>query len=87
MLRGRGVEVHLETQLESASEGIMQLSDGTVFSADTLVWATGIVPHALVPGLGLATDDRGRLRVDECLGSSGRRARGQPATVLPSPTS
>ncbi len=64
-LRRRGIEVHLNTTLESAEHGKMRLSDGDEFEADTLVWTTGVRPHPLVSKMGLPTDDKERLVVDE----------------------
>jgi NADH:quinone reductase (non-electrogenic) len=66
-LRGRGIEVHLGTRLESAEEGRMVLSDGTTFEADTLVWTTGVRANPAVGRMGLPVDDRGRLLADEFL--------------------
>jgi len=43
-LRRRGVEIFLETQLESAEGGRLALSDGRVLEADTLVWSAGMRP-------------------------------------------
>jgi NADH:ubiquinone reductase (H+-translocating) len=67
VLEGRGVEVRLETTVESAEGGRIRLSDGSEFEADTLVWTAGIAPHPLVADLGFPVDDKGRLRVDEHL--------------------
>src|SRR5436305_614440 len=66
-LRARDIEVHLETQLESANDGRLVLSDGTELEADTLVWMAGVQPHPLARDSGLATDERGRGEVDPCL--------------------
>ncbi|HEY7874556.1 MAG TPA: NAD(P)/FAD-dependent oxidoreductase, partial [Actinomycetota bacterium] len=66
-LRLRGIEVHLETRLESAEGGRMRLSNGIELDADTLVWTTGVKAHPLVRRLGFPTDDRGRLIADEYL--------------------
>ena len=66
-LRGRGIEVHLGTRLESAEEGRMVLSDGATFEADTLVWTTGVRANQAVGRMGLPVDDRGRLLADEFL--------------------
>ena len=63
-LRSRDIEVHLETRLESATDGRMRLSDGAAFEADTLVWTTGVRAHPLASRLGLPVDERGRLAVD-----------------------
>ena len=45
----------------------MRLSTGETFRADTLVWTTGVEPERLGAHSGLPLDDRGRIRVDECL--------------------
>jgi NADH dehydrogenase len=66
-VRGRGIDVRLETQLDSARDGRLALSDGTQLEADTLVWMAGVQPHPLVAESRLACDDRGRVRVDACL--------------------
>jgi NADH:quinone reductase (non-electrogenic) len=70
-LRARRIDVRLETQLESALDGCLELSDGTSLEADTLVWMAGVRPHPLVANSGLARDDQGRLRVDACLRANG----------------
>jgi NADH dehydrogenase len=66
-LRRRGIEVHLETRLESAEGGRMVLSNGEAFEADTLVWTAGVRAHPLLPRLGFPLDEKGRLVVDEFL--------------------
>src|SRR5262249_34066480 len=43
-LTKRGIEIHLETRLESAEDGMMRLSTGEAFPAATLVWTTGVRP-------------------------------------------
>jgi NADH:quinone reductase (non-electrogenic) len=66
-LQRRGIEVYVDTRLESAMGGHMVLSNGIAFDADTLVWTTGVKAHPLVARLGLPVDDRGRLLADEFL--------------------
>lgn len=66
-LRARGIDVRLETQLESIEDGQLELSDGSSVEADTLVWMAGVTPHPLAAESGLACDERGRVRVDPCL--------------------
>lgn len=66
-LRARGIDVRLETQLESAEDGRLELSDHTSVEADTLAWMAGVQPHPLASQSGLACDERGRVRVDACL--------------------
>jgi NADH:quinone reductase (non-electrogenic) len=66
-LSKRGIEVRLETRLESAESGVMRLSDGDEFAASTLVWTTGVRPHSLAARSGFPVDDRGRVISDEYL--------------------
>ena len=83
-LRRRAIEVYLDTRLESAEGGRMQLSNGERFDADTLVWTTGVRPHPMLARLGLPLDDRGRVPVDDrlrVLGVEGAWASGDCAAV------
>ena len=57
----RGIDVRLSTRLDSATGGRIELSDGEVFEADTLVWTAGVKAHPLAAESGLPTDDKGRL--------------------------
>jgi NADH dehydrogenase len=66
-LERRGIEVKLETRLDSAEGGLMRLSNGESFAADTLVWTAGVTPEPVVARSGLPVDDRGRVQVDEFL--------------------
>jgi len=66
-LQERGVEVLLETRLESAEGGTIRLSDGQVFEADTLVWTAGVRPMPLAAASGFPVDEAGRVRVDDHL--------------------
>jgi NADH dehydrogenase len=83
-LRSRGIEVHLRTRLVSAEAGLMRLSNGRSFEADTLVWTTGVRANPLVPALGFPVDERGRVLADEYLrvrGVVGAWAAGDCAAV------
>jgi NADH dehydrogenase len=66
-LRGRGIEIRLETRLESAEAGTIRLSDGRTFPADTLVWTAGVKPSPLAGLGGFPVDERGRVQVDDRL--------------------
>jgi NADH dehydrogenase len=66
-LRARGIEVLLETRLDSAEGGTLRLSDGQVFRSDTLVWTAGVKPSPLAFGSGFPVDDSGRVRTDAYL--------------------
>jgi NADH:quinone reductase (non-electrogenic) len=66
-LRRRGIDVRLETRLESVDADGAMLSDGTRIDTATLVWAAGVTANPLAARLGLPTDDSGRVTVDEYL--------------------
>jgi NADH dehydrogenase len=66
-LRERGFRVHLRTRLVSAVDGNLELSDGTTYPAETLVWTAGVRPHPILAAFGLPMDERGRLRADAFL--------------------
>jgi len=83
-LRGRDIDVFLSTTLESAEGGVVTLSSGERFAADTLVWTAGVRPAPVVSRLGMPVDDRGRIEVDEFLrvkGVEGAWAAGDCAAV------
>ncbi|MFD1833135.1 MULTISPECIES: NAD(P)/FAD-dependent oxidoreductase [Streptomyces] len=61
-LRGRAVDVRLETRLESCENRVAQLSDGSRHPCRTLVWTAGVKPHPLLAATDLPRDGRGRLR-------------------------
>ncbi|MGW6913214.1 NAD(P)/FAD-dependent oxidoreductase [Kitasatospora sp. NPDC054939] len=61
-LRERSVDVRLGTTLESATGGLMVLSDGSRFAARTLVWTAGVRPSPLLRDSDLPLDTAGRVR-------------------------
>jgi NADH dehydrogenase len=67
LLQRRGIEVKLVTRLESAEGGVIRLSDGDAFPAETLVWTAGVKPSPLARESGLPVDEQGRLQVDRYL--------------------
>ncbi|HEV2888185.1 MAG TPA: NAD(P)/FAD-dependent oxidoreductase [Jatrophihabitans sp.] len=60
-LRKRAIDVRLNTRLNSADGGRIELSDGEAFESDTLVWTAGVKAHPLAARSGLPVDDKGRL--------------------------
>lgn len=66
-LENRGIEICLDTKLMSATNGVILLSDGRTFAADTLVWTAGVKPAPLAGSSGLPLDAHGRIRVDDRL--------------------
>ncbi|WP_435059946.1 NAD(P)/FAD-dependent oxidoreductase [Streptomyces sp. bgisy060] len=61
-LRGRNVDVRLETRLESCEDRVAVLSDGTRLPTRTVVWTAGVRPAPLLAATDLPLDERGRLR-------------------------
>lgn len=62
-LAERGVELHLETQLQSATGGVVELSNGDKFESDTIIWTAGVMASPMLRGTDLPLEERGRLRV------------------------
>ncbi|NED82274.1 NAD(P)/FAD-dependent oxidoreductase [Streptomyces sp. SID11233] len=60
-LRGRNIDVRLETRLESCEDRVAVLSDGSRFPTRTLVWTAGVKPAPLLAATGLPLNERGRL--------------------------
>jgi NADH dehydrogenase len=63
-LRERGIEILVDTGLASAEDGVIRLSNGDTFPAETLVWTAGVKPSPLARDSGLPVDDVGRVLVD-----------------------
>ncbi|HKD94143.1 MAG TPA: NAD(P)/FAD-dependent oxidoreductase [Gaiellaceae bacterium] len=66
-LRKRGIEIHVQTTLESVSAGGAMLGDGTQIATNTLVWTAGVAPNPLLREWSLPLDEKGRVEVDEVL--------------------
>ncbi|MFI6862259.1 NAD(P)/FAD-dependent oxidoreductase [Streptomyces sp. NPDC050421] len=60
-LRGRNIDVRLDTRLESCEDRIAVLSDGSRFPTRTLVWTAGVKPAPLLAATDLPLNARGRL--------------------------
>jgi NADH dehydrogenase len=70
-LIARGIEVRTATGLESFEGGLVRLSDGESFAAETLVWTAGVRPSPLARTSGFPVDGTGRVLTDEWLRVSG----------------
>ncbi|MGB2874930.1 MAG: NAD(P)/FAD-dependent oxidoreductase [Gaiellaceae bacterium] len=70
-LTRRGIEIHVNTTLESVEPHAAHLSNGERILTGTVVWTAGVKAHPLLGHLGLPLDDRGRVRVDETLAVEG----------------
>ncbi len=84
LLQQRRIEIKLRTRLDSAEGGVISLSDGEAFPAETLVWTAGVKPSPLARGSALPVDEQGRLLVDRSLrveGVEGAWGAGDAAAV------
>jgi NADH dehydrogenase len=63
----RGVEIHVDTTLESVDAGSATLSNGERILTHTLVWTAGVKASPELARFGLPLDERGRVKVDETL--------------------
>ncbi|MGW0737286.1 NAD(P)/FAD-dependent oxidoreductase [Streptomyces sp. NPDC002851] len=61
-LRGRNIDVRLETRLDSCEDRVAVLSDGSRFPTRTLVWTAGVKPHPVLAASNLPLNGRGRLK-------------------------
>ncbi|MFG2088190.1 MULTISPECIES: NAD(P)/FAD-dependent oxidoreductase [unclassified Spirillospora] len=66
-LRGRGIDVKMNTLLRSAVDGQIELSDGSSFQAGTLVWNAGVKAAPVVRNGDLPVDEKGRVKGTEYL--------------------
>jgi len=66
-LERRGVTVHLNTQMTSAENGVIELSTGERYETDLLIWTAGVMAHPSVKAFGLPQDERGRIRANAAL--------------------
>jgi len=66
-LRGRGIDIRLETTLEQVEADSARLSSGETLPTRTVVWTAGVSPQPILRELNLPLDERGRVPVDEHL--------------------
>jgi NADH dehydrogenase len=57
----RNLDIRLGTRLESCVDGLVKLSDGDSFRADTIVWTAGVKPHPMLDRTDLPRDDKHRI--------------------------
>jgi NADH dehydrogenase len=83
-LRGRGIDVRLNTTLTGVTATSVELSTGEVLPARTVVWTAGVAAHPSLKRLSVPLDDLGRVKVDSSLrveGMDGVWALGDAAAV------
>ncbi|MCB1273453.1 MAG: FAD-dependent oxidoreductase [Leucobacter sp.] len=57
----RGVEIHLDTQLSSATGGKIELSTGEQYESDLIVWTAGVMPRPFLRDTDLPIGPRGHV--------------------------
>jgi NADH dehydrogenase len=66
-LDARNAKVHLNTQLQSAVGGKIELSTGESFESDLIVWTAGVMASPVARATDLPLDDRGRITAQPSL--------------------
>jgi NADH:ubiquinone reductase (H+-translocating) len=66
-LRGRGIDIRLQTTLEEVTADRARLSSGEVLPTRTVVWTAGVKAQPILAELNLPLDERGRVPVDSYL--------------------
>ncbi|WP_206325611.1 MULTISPECIES: NAD(P)/FAD-dependent oxidoreductase [unclassified Streptomyces] len=61
-LRGRNIDVRLNTRLDGCEDRVAVLSDGTRLPTRTVVWTAGVRPAPVLAATDLPRDERGRIR-------------------------
>jgi len=57
----RGIDIRLGTRLESCVDGLIELSDGDTFPAETVVWTAGVKPSPMLDHTDLPRGPRGHI--------------------------
>jgi NADH dehydrogenase len=66
-LRGRGIDIRLQTTLEEVTADRARLSSGETLPTRTVVWTAGVKAQPILAELNLPLDERGRVPVDSYL--------------------
>ncbi|HEX5592481.1 MAG TPA: NAD(P)/FAD-dependent oxidoreductase [Solirubrobacterales bacterium] len=66
-LRGRGIDIRLQTTLEEVTAQSARLSSGETLPTRTVVWTAGVKAQPILGELNLPLDERGRVPVDTYL--------------------
>jgi NADH dehydrogenase len=70
-LRGRGIDIRLQTTLEEVTAASARLSSGETLPTKTVVWTAGVAAQPILRQLDLPLDERGRVPVDDHLRVAG----------------
>jgi NADH dehydrogenase len=66
-LQKRGIDIRLETRMESCVDGEVRLSDGETFRAETIVWTAGVKPSPMLDHTDLPRGPRGHVTCNTML--------------------
>jgi NADH dehydrogenase len=66
-LRGRGIDIRLETTLDEVGADFARLSSGERLATRTVVWTAGVAPQPILRELNVPLDGHGRVPVDDFL--------------------
>jgi NADH:ubiquinone reductase (H+-translocating) len=66
-LRGRGIDIRLQTTLDEVGPDSARISSGEILPTRTVVWTAGVAPQPILKQLSLPLDERGRVPVDSYL--------------------
>ncbi len=66
-LKQRGIEVRLHSPVVRVSDGAIELENGEMVPAETIIWTAGVKANPIVEGLPVEKDKLGRVIVDEYL--------------------
>jgi NADH dehydrogenase len=61
VLLKRNLDIRLGTRLESCVDGVVKLSDGDSYPADTIVWTAGVKPSPVLDATDMPRDERARI--------------------------
>lgn len=66
-MKRKGIDLRLETKIQSYTGRQIEFADGTRLRCDSLAWTAGLGPNPVVEALDVPKDRAGRMRVDEFL--------------------
>lgn len=67
LLRRRGIQVLLHTEVKSAEHGDVVLSTGETYPTDTLVWVAGVTPNPVLDRADVPRGEKGHVRCNAAL--------------------
>jgi NADH:ubiquinone reductase (H+-translocating) len=70
-LRGRGIDLRVNTTLTALNESNATLSDGETITTRTVVWTAGVMPSPAVARLGLPLTQDGRIEAERTMRVAG----------------